>query len=122
MLDYTPPIEDGAAIQEYDLGGMHRGRLYMHPPTDTQTRKIKYLYSFAVTPVPENDPILFVTSELNDTAPGAGSHFLGVFSEIGHQNLGASDDWGLRERFVERALAIVCARLQIARAEISRLR
>ena len=120
MLDYTPPIEDAAVIQEYDMGGMYRGILHMHPPPDMQTQKIRYLYSFAVTPVLENDAVLFVTSEFNDTAPGAGSHFLGVFSEIGHQNLGASDDWGLRERFVEPALAIVCERLQIARADVSR--
>ena len=117
MLDYKPPIEDAAVIEEYSLG-RYKGTLRLHPPPDEQTWKIKYLYSLAVTPLFDDDPVLFVTSEFNETAPGAGSHFLGVFSDIGHENNGASDDWGTRGRFVEQALAVVCERLLVEPADV----
>jgi hypothetical protein len=71
------------------------------------------------------DPLLLVTSERND--PGAASdifqelglepdlfptdegesHFLCLFDEQGHHNLGNSNDWGDAEKFEVAALKIL---------------
>jgi hypothetical protein len=74
---------------------------------------VKYLYILVVYER-DGEPCLFVASEVNEEreAFGGGSHFLGVFPGDGHLNLGDSDEWANRERFVERALGIARERVQ----------
>lgn len=75
------------------------------------------------------DPFLFVTSERNDPVAGSEfwpeiglgpdmlpddlgkSHFLCIFDEHGHHNLGDSNDWGNAEKFEVAALQILTQRL-----------
>jgi hypothetical protein len=47
---------------------------------------------------------------------GGGSHFLGVFDEEGHKNLGSSDDWTELDKFTARALSITAEWLKVSEA------
>ncbi len=120
MLFYEPPIVDAVLAAENRLGSEYRGLLFIHPPADAQHQRIKYLYTLAVKPVGGDEAVLYLTSEYN-RVPGSGSHVLGVFSEVGHEHHGASDDWADREKFIDRALDLVCDRLGIVRDEVSLL-
>ena len=57
----------------------------------------------------DNEPCLFVASEVNSMAKafGGGSHFLGVFPGDGHSNMGDSNDWADQDKFFARASEIV---------------
>ncbi|HXE52717.1 MAG TPA: hypothetical protein VN541_06860, partial [Tepidisphaeraceae bacterium] len=68
----------------------------------------KYAYMVIVFETATKQPVLFVASEVNGTAKefGGGSHFLGVFEEKGHINMGSSDDWGDPRKFFPKAMQI----------------
>ncbi len=117
-LGYAPPLEDAKTIGDYVIAGRYRAILRRHPPVGEQTQRIKYLYSLEAVTLFDGDAVLCVAAEINETAPGAGSHFLGVFIDDGHENHGASDDWGDQRRFADAALEIVCDRLGCAADEV----
>lgn len=66
------------------------------------------------------DAVLVVASEVNTTASlfGGGSHFLCVYDDEGHANLGASDAYGDVVTFTTKALDIVTERLGIPRGPV----
>ncbi len=74
---------------------------------------IEYLYILFAIKDDENAPDLFVASEVNAMAKslGGGSHFLGVFDQAGHGNMGAADQWANLDIFAAKALEIATARL-----------
>lgn len=116
MLDYTPPLKDAVVYREYSFtgsSGIYKAILRNHPSKEDQTRKIKYMYSLEIISVLEVEPVLYIISEWNETSSSGGSHILGVFSDIGHENHGASNDWALMGRFLDKAISIACERFQI---------
>lgn len=74
---------------------------------------IEYAYILAVVDSHTQEPCLYVTSEVNAMAKKAGgcSHFLGIYNGVGHENHGASDDWGDKDMFTVEAQRIVSERL-----------
>ena len=102
------------------MGRRHEARLFKHPDPEEQVKNVKYLYTFAVTPVSGDEPVLYVTSEYN-RSPAGRSHVMGLFTELGHQHLGSSDEWRREARFLERAVEVVCERLDLGPDEISRV-
>ena len=76
---------------------------------------IEYLYVLVAFKDGDHSPRLFVAAEVNEVAQhfGGGSHFLGIFDEEGHANMGAADEWGDLERFTEEALTIATTRLAL---------
>ena len=72
------------------------------------TGAVKYTFLLAVFDTATKQPVFFVASEINstDASFGGGSHFLGVFDQEGHKNLGASDDWGDPREFFPKAMQI----------------
>lgn len=74
---------------------------------------IEYLYILFVIKDDEQEPNLFVASEVNAMAKslGGGSHFLGIFDQTGHINMGSSDQWANLDIFAAKALEIAPARL-----------
>jgi anti-anti-sigma factor len=78
---------------------------------------VEYRFLLTVFEPDAPQPRLIVSSEVNRLANlGGGSHFLCVFPGEGHENLGASDDWGNREKFTKAALAAAAERLGLAPA------
>jgi hypothetical protein len=88
---------------------------------------IRYEFMMVVFEKGATDPLLFVTSELNDPSsdpemleelgmepedfPQGASHFLCVFDESGHHNMGDSDEWGDIGKFEAAALKLLVQRL-----------
>jgi hypothetical protein len=121
---YAPIIRSAHTARRYRAGGYEAALL-----TDIEAEgSIEYEYIVAVFEPGVRDPFLLVTSERNDPEEATavlrelgmetqdfdgddGSHFLCVFDESGHSNLGPSDDWADIDRFEEAALRIVAERL-----------
>ncbi len=78
---------------------------------------VQYLYVLEVYD-PTRRRCFAVASEKNSfPKPGAPpSYFLGVFHGDVHENLGLSEEWGDLETFTERALKIVCEKLDVEKA------
>ncbi len=76
---------------------------------------VDYLHVLAILAGDAPEPRLFITSKVNAMARACsgGSHFLGLFDEVGHANIGASDAWADRERFTTKALALGAERLGV---------
>jgi hypothetical protein len=120
---YAPIVKSARTARRYDAGGYQAALL-----TDIEAEgSIEYQYIVAVFERGVRDPCLFVTSERNDPEEAAaflrelgmeppdvesdeGSHFLCVFDDRGHSNLGPSDDWADIGRFEQAALRIVAER------------
>jgi hypothetical protein len=88
------------------------------------TGRVGYLYVMTVVGGVEQKVCLCVASEVNELHGRAllgdgnletgGSHFLCTFTEQGHDNFGASDDWADLGKFAEKAIAVA---KQFLRAE-----
>jgi len=80
------------------------------------TGRVGYLYVMTVVGGVEQKVCLCVASEVNELHGEGmgGSHFLCTFTEQGHGNFGASDDWADLGKFAEKAIAIA---KQLLRAE-----
>ena len=124
-MQYEPPIEHATVLASYGVeseesdGKRLQATLRMHPPMVDQPQRVKYRYSLELREHPSDtgEVLLYITSEINMLAhqgsqPG-GSHFLCVFDEIGHHNLGSSNDWGELIPFTKRAFEIARERLGI---------
>ena len=61
-------------------------------------------------------PCFAVTSEVNRAAPPGSerSHFLCVFSDGTHANLGAADAWADLESFAQKALEVIVAHFSLS--------
>jgi len=108
-MKYAPRIASAKPMARYEVAGRQAVLL----GNIVSAGMVKYLYILVVYER-DGEPCLFVASEVNEEreAFGGGSHFLGVFPGDGHLNLGDSDEWANRERFVERALGIARERVQ----------
>jgi|1185.fasta_scaffold627588_2 hypothetical protein len=122
---YAPVIQSATAKKRYKCGPYEAVLL------DQIVAEGSIGYEFIIVVFKEGatDPFLFVTSERNDPDAGAElfremeiepemdpvdkgkSHFLCLFDEQGHFNLGDSDDWGDVEKFEAVALKILADRL-----------
>jgi len=107
-MKYAPRVVSAEPVARYEVAGRKAVLL----GNIVSAGMVQYLYILVVYEQ-DGEPCLFVASEVNQDreAFGGGSHFLGVFPGDGHLNLGDSDEWADRERFVERALAIARERL-----------
>ena len=122
---YAPVIESAHTKKRYKFGRYEAAFL----DQIVAEGPIGYEFIVAVFEESATDPFLFVTSERNDPSAGlemfrelgieedmapvaqGESHFLCVFDESGHRNLGDSNDWGDAEKFETAALRILTERL-----------
>ena len=101
---YSPLVKTFNVAQSFDLGS-YEAILLKDIVSDG---KIDYLYILVAREKDNPDPCFIVASEVNQAAPAqGGSHFMGVFAESGHSNLGDSDEWGNEALFVSRALQVI---------------
>jgi hypothetical protein len=100
---YAPVVKSAKPLAHLTIG-KHEATLFGEIES---AGMIKYLYVLAVYAPGANQPCLFVASEENALkSPGSGSHFLGVFSEAGHANHGASNDWADLAKFQNEAVRL----------------
>ena len=103
-IKYSPVIGSARKVREYRIGKYTAELL-----TDIEsTGFIEYTHILSVYG-DDGNPVYFMASEVNSMAQvsGSGSHFLGVFDESGHGNLGSSDNWADIEKFTTQAVKIV---------------
>lgn len=108
----APLIRGAKAVERYRLGS-YLAVLFAEIES---VGAMEYLFILALLEEGAPEPRLFITSEVNAMAGvfGGGSHFLGLFDQTGHANMGASDEWAERERFTTKALALAAERLGVA--------
>ena len=72
------------------------------------TGMVQYEFLLVVFDNEKGEPVYFVASERNAMwlPEGDGSHFLGVFTDAGHANLGSSNDWGDQRKFFPKAISL----------------
>ncbi len=108
---HGPPISDAKPLKYYDMGS-HVGVLFGELAC---AGFIEYLYVLAVSPINDENSLLYVTAEKNrmqEAIPGTGgSHFLCTFEGGMHCNFGSSDDWADVDKFEARALQLAGERL-----------
>jgi hypothetical protein len=122
---YAPTIRSANSVKRYRIGGYEAALL----DTIESEGPIGYEYIVVVFEQGGANPFLFVTSERNDPQAArelsaelgldmdvehpreSGSHFLCVFDERGHTNLGDSDAWGDAAAFETAAMGILAERL-----------
>lgn len=106
-MSYAPRIASAEPLAKFQVAGREAVLL----GNIVSAGNVEYLFILAV--YEQDEACFFVASEVNQHQAefGGGSHFLGVFPGNGHENLGDSDTWADRERFVKQALAIVRERL-----------
>jgi hypothetical protein len=79
--------------------------------------RVRYLYIMRFVNDGENEPGLYVASEVDRFAfLGGGSHVLGVFDAAGHHNHTASNDWANLDRFAAEALTFGARYLGVSAA------
>jgi hypothetical protein len=66
---------------------------------------VKFEYLLVILDNAKQEPVYFVSSEVNEMAAllGGGSHALCVFDGDGHANMGFSDDWADENAFLAEA-------------------
>lgn len=104
-MGYAPVIKSARPRRQFSIGD-HTAVLF---GDIVPVGSIEYLYILAVFEREGSQPCCFVTSEINSMAGelGGGSHFLCVFENERHSNLGASDVWADEEKFTAEAVRIV---------------
>ena len=110
-MDYKPLITSAKVRRRFRLGAC-RGALI---EDIIAAGPVTYLYTLVVFATGQEDPCLYVVSEVNTLAKriGGGSHFLCGFSRNGHLNFGGSDDWAEFDKFTTRAFRIAKGQLAI---------
>jgi hypothetical protein len=73
---------------------------------------VQYTYMVVVFDKVKQEPVLYVTSEVNSMAEalGGGSHFLCIFDPAGHHNMGCSDEWADAAKFFPKAIELAAER------------
>ncbi len=118
---YAPVVKSANTQKLYTIGEYDAALM----DNITAEGPVEYEYIIAVFERDNDDPFLFVTSERND--PGEAkiffeemgldpedfpvaqgeSHFLCLFDESGHKNLGDSNDWADIGKFEKQALIML---------------
>jgi hypothetical protein len=103
-----PKIKAAQARAQFSLGD-HKAVLY---GDIVPAGRVEYAFLLTVFD-PAKQVRFIISSEVNSMKPvmGGGSHYLCIFDDTGHSNLGDSDDWADEELFTGRALAIAYERL-----------
>ncbi len=107
-MKLMPKIKAARAVARFAVGE-HSAVLY-----DSIEPAGRVEYAFLLTVFDAAKQVrLIVSSELNTmkSVLGGGSHYLCVFDDAGHSNLGDSDDWADDELFTARAIGVVHERL-----------
>lgn len=105
-MNHMPMVESMDQLDGGPLGDSHTGVLCGNIKS---AGRMQYQFLFVVSEKDKQEPVLIVSSEKNSMQKrlGGASHFLGLFDEHGHTNLGHSDDWGNLEMFFTKALELV---------------
>lgn len=119
---YAPIIKSARRVREHQLGPAHSAVLLTDIQGDSD---IEYAHLLVIFASGQQDPIAFISSEVKgdprdilkklglddldvaDDEEDTGSHFLCAFTEEGHRNFGASNDWADLEKFERGALELV---------------
>jgi hypothetical protein len=107
-MQYMPSVKSLKYLDGAALGKKHVGILYGDIKSDGL---VQYLFIFHIYyrfKKVEDPPLFIISSEENmmQEGPGGGSHFLCVFDDDGHSNLGQSNDWGNRGKFFKKAVEV----------------
>jgi hypothetical protein len=90
-VEYMPLVESLNRVSSAPLGEKHTILLFDQIKS---AGSVQYAFLLAVVYNETQEPVYFVSSEVNQLAAllGGGSHCLGIFAGSGHANLGFSDD------------------------------
>ncbi len=115
-MKYMPLVESMNRVGAAPLGEKHLVVLF---DQIRATGMVQYAFILAVFDKQTQNPVYFVASEVNSMAAelGGGSHYLGVFDDSGHANMGSSDDWGDPRKFFARAMRLATERFGASDAE-----
>ena len=102
---YMPLVASMNRVSTAPIGPNHTVALF---DCIKSAGSVEYAYLLVVSDDRTQKPVYVVASEVNSMATnfGGGSHFLGVFTEAGHINMGSSDEWGDPHRFFPKALEL----------------
>jgi hypothetical protein len=105
MMQYLPAIKSARSIGSLPLDQTHGIVLY---DQIVPLGIVQYAFILAVFDLETRQPCYFVASEINAMVKqfGGGSHYLGVFEDKGHSNLGSSDTWGDPKQFFPKAIEL----------------
>jgi hypothetical protein len=110
---YLPNLAGGQFVRNYFFKHPELGPCSVVLVTDCQSNlPVQYthvMYVYEKGDFLTGKPRYAVASEVNRMAtPGEErSHFLGVFTQGNHLNLGASNDWADLEKFASKALTVI---------------
>jgi hypothetical protein len=107
---YSPRVKSAKCIRKYRLVPF-TFQLFSEIES---LGSIEYLYILAIYRDGSEHPRLFVTSEKNILVFGGDSHFLCLFTDSSHINMGASDDWANLDRFITEALLLATKHLGLS--------
>jgi hypothetical protein len=112
-MNYMPAVESMNRVGGAPLGEQHTVLLFNNIKS---AGSVQYAFLLAVFDNEKQEPVYFVASEVNTMAAafGGGSHYLGVFNEQGHANLGSSDDWGNPRKFFPEAIRLAAERFGVS--------
>jgi hypothetical protein len=88
--------------------GLHRIVSAPIPGAPADYKPIEYEWLLVLYERGSNQPCLVISSEVNDYPDGnaCGSHFLCIFDDNFHSNLGLSNAWARAEFFFPRAIEL----------------
>ncbi len=117
LLKYTPAIVSANRVHDVPLGPKHAMLLFDNIKA---AGKVQYAFLLAVLDNATEEPVYFVSSEVNAMAAvfHDGSHYLCTFSEAGHGNLGGSDDWGDPRKFFPEAIRLAAEHIGVCLDEV----
>lgn len=107
-MNYQPRVKSMNCVARAPLG--HGYTVLLWDKIES-AGAVKYAFLLGVFEDATKQPVYFIASEVNTPAAtlGGGSHYLGIFDEAGHANLGSSDDWGDPKKFFPKALEMARA-------------
>ena len=116
-LKYTPAIVSANRFQDIALGLNHTMLLFDNIQSEGD---IQYAFLLGVFDNVTQEPVYFVSSEVNALAAaiGGGSHYLCIFDDTGHGNLGGSDDWGDPDKFFPQAVHLAAEHFGMSMEEL----
>ncbi len=111
-MEYMPLTKSMNRVGGAPLGEKHTALLFDKVES---AGSVQYAFLLVVFNNANREPVYFVASEVNQTVDtfGGGSHYLGVFTDAGHANLGSSDDWGDPGKFFPEALRMAAERFGV---------
>ncbi len=111
-MEYMPLTKSMNRVGGVPLGEKYTALLFDKVES---AGSVQYAFLLVVFDNAKQEAVYFVASEVNQmvAAFGGGSHYLGVFTDAGHANLGSSDDWGDPRKFFPEALRMAAERFGV---------